>query len=242
MNPRFGRFISRDKLGFEGGLNLWAYPRNPVNSTDPLGMWALMSSGSALLAVAEKDNEDYFELFDPVNGIWGAIEPDHLPPSKISGVMTEPCKVFVGDVFDISSFLPPLLRSTLNRDGHGNCRSSVIGYPNVNLDARSLPPENFDNELIQRHYHESIKKRGVIFNIKIGRILVNPPPISWVPHKAVHAGAIIYQSKVSGKFFVWNKKGEGFAVGGRAVIQSFDESVQQHIIDRIEPEFAYWEP
>lgn len=38
-DPRQGRFISEDPLGFEGGLNLYRYAsNNPLSFTDPLGM------------------------------------------------------------------------------------------------------------------------------------------------------------------------------------------------------------
>ena len=33
-----GRFISRDPIGFEGGLALYGYPTNPVKSVDPTGL------------------------------------------------------------------------------------------------------------------------------------------------------------------------------------------------------------
>lgn len=36
--PKTGRFTSRDLIGFAGGPNLWAYPRNPVSYTDPYGL------------------------------------------------------------------------------------------------------------------------------------------------------------------------------------------------------------
>jgi RHS repeat-associated protein len=37
-SPKVGRFTSRDPIGFDGGLNLWAYPRNPLRFTDPWGL------------------------------------------------------------------------------------------------------------------------------------------------------------------------------------------------------------
>jgi hypothetical protein len=33
-----GRFISRDPIGFAGGLNLYSYPTNPINFVDPSGL------------------------------------------------------------------------------------------------------------------------------------------------------------------------------------------------------------
>lgn len=38
-DPRIGRFISEDPIGFEGGINFYAYVlNNPVNSIDPFGL------------------------------------------------------------------------------------------------------------------------------------------------------------------------------------------------------------
>ncbi len=38
-SPILGRFISKDPIGFSGGINLYAYVRNnPVNLRDPLGL------------------------------------------------------------------------------------------------------------------------------------------------------------------------------------------------------------
>gem|GEM_PF-137075 len=38
-----GRFISRDPIGFSGGLNLYAYTTNPVNYVDPSGLESIAS-------------------------------------------------------------------------------------------------------------------------------------------------------------------------------------------------------
>ena len=35
-----GRFISKDPIGHAGGLNLYAYPTNPVTEADPSGNYA----------------------------------------------------------------------------------------------------------------------------------------------------------------------------------------------------------
>jgi RHS repeat-associated protein len=38
-DPKAGRFISEDPIGFEGGINFYAYvANNPVNVNDPLGL------------------------------------------------------------------------------------------------------------------------------------------------------------------------------------------------------------
>jgi RHS repeat-associated protein len=49
-DPEVGRFISKDPIGFAGGLNLYAHVQNnPVNWVDPSGLWTL-SVGTTLNA------------------------------------------------------------------------------------------------------------------------------------------------------------------------------------------------
>jgi RHS repeat-associated protein len=38
-DPHVGRFISKDPIGYLGGLNLYAFAPNPVEWVDPLGLW-----------------------------------------------------------------------------------------------------------------------------------------------------------------------------------------------------------
>ena len=37
-DPQVGRFISKDPIGFAGGLNVYAYAPNPVGWVDPFGL------------------------------------------------------------------------------------------------------------------------------------------------------------------------------------------------------------
>jgi RHS repeat-associated protein len=46
-DPTTGRFVSRDRLGVQGGINFYRYVRNnPVNLTDPMGLLPTGPSGS----------------------------------------------------------------------------------------------------------------------------------------------------------------------------------------------------
>jgi RHS repeat-associated protein len=37
-DPRIGRYLTPDPIGVDGGLNLYDYPRDPINWVDPLGL------------------------------------------------------------------------------------------------------------------------------------------------------------------------------------------------------------
>lgn len=48
-----GRYLSRDPLSFLGGLNLYLYAHNdPINGTDPLGLWSWSGVASVVAGVA----------------------------------------------------------------------------------------------------------------------------------------------------------------------------------------------
>ena len=71
-NPKYGRFLTKDPIGFRGGNNLWAYPINPVLFTDPFGLswsgtgsnWTWFESVSGLSGAPGKEFlASWFVLF-----------------------------------------------------------------------------------------------------------------------------------------------------------------------------------
>ena len=55
-DAHIGRFISEDPIGFEGGLNLYAYVGgNPINLVDPSGLAATECNGCAISTVGPFD-------------------------------------------------------------------------------------------------------------------------------------------------------------------------------------------
>ncbi|MCA7940280.1 RHS repeat-associated core domain-containing protein [Burkholderia cepacia] len=54
-DPNSGRFISKDPIGIEGGINVYAYVKNPIVWIDPLG---LQATGPALLGMGHLYRSD----------------------------------------------------------------------------------------------------------------------------------------------------------------------------------------
>ena len=56
-DPQVGRFISKDPIGFAGGLNVYAYAPNPVGWVDPFGLARIPKSVKQKIS---DENRDFF--------------------------------------------------------------------------------------------------------------------------------------------------------------------------------------
>ena len=56
-DPQVGRFISKDPIGFAGGLNFYAYAPNPVGWVDPFGLARIPKSVKQKIS---DENRDFF--------------------------------------------------------------------------------------------------------------------------------------------------------------------------------------
>ncbi|MGO2711179.1 MAG: RHS repeat-associated core domain-containing protein [Pseudomonas helleri] len=67
-DPQVGRFISKDPIGFAGGLNVYAYAPNPVGWVDPLGLArndTLTPGKNAPESILARGPERNFNVTDP---------------------------------------------------------------------------------------------------------------------------------------------------------------------------------
>jgi len=84
--PNLGRFLQTDPMGYDAGLNLYAYVRNdPVNATDPSGMFSeefcdimCSSSSAGYGGVASGGHSESNQA-----GAAAAVRP--APPATVSG-------------------------------------------------------------------------------------------------------------------------------------------------------------
>ncbi|AEG01994.1 RHS repeat domain-containing protein [Methylomonas methanica] len=83
-----GRFISEDPIGFEGGLNLYAYlGGNPIMAVDPLGLCGPATPACALAAarITQFGIQAYSKLRPAIKGM--ELEAHHLIEKRFADVL-----------------------------------------------------------------------------------------------------------------------------------------------------------
>jgi len=55
-SPKVGRFLSKDRIGFSGGNNLWRFSNNPLRFTDPWGLLELLTNSQGYFLIDDWGN------------------------------------------------------------------------------------------------------------------------------------------------------------------------------------------
>ena len=90
-DPMEGRFISKDPIGFKGGINVYAYVQNnPIDLTDPNGL----RGGQTGNANARTDCSALVDIFNDMLSFFGSIPRANETLAIVDGMRASiPCGV-----------------------------------------------------------------------------------------------------------------------------------------------------
>jgi RHS repeat-associated protein len=161
-NPSYGRYTTQDHLGLEGGINLYAYVRNPVAWIDPLGLQGDLPKpgpGEPLYVgtyySSKKGNEK--------TGLNKTYVAHHTPQHAISIAGSRDKGITINIPQSIHAYTRTFRRSPRWLPtwlGLGHVTSDLVQLENLLRDAHIIDPSlpKFDPRLVRQQLREIIRQ------------------------------------------------------------------------------------
>ena len=123
--PHLGRWTSRDPLGEEGGVNLYAYVgNNPVNWVDPWGLTIDNTKGRTVVYYKDEKTDEIHSVLPGEKSEWfhdGVIEPSTGDVYKTPGKLIYQDDVWIdeqGKLHDVTDWFDGGKKDQIFRDIH----------------------------------------------------------------------------------------------------------------------------
>jgi RHS repeat-associated protein len=171
-NPDTGRFLTRDPLGYDGGINLYSYTRNnPVMNADPFGLWDALDS---IQAVAD---------------IVGLIPIANIPAEIISGAISGVKGDTVGVSLSVAGLIPAVGDSSVLTKIARRGVKLINEYKELRKEARIIGQAH---HLLQDAAFGSriARKTGISINL-VGDVFQKV----WSEHRAAHQAMEVFWSQ-----------------------------------------------